>query len=576
MGSDINKKTPYPVMLSGTYRELTEHREVVRKAMLALGLLPVAVEDDSALSDQDLIDASLAKVEECDAYVGLISYRYGQVTIDPIRNPEQLSLTELEFRRAVARKIPICMFVMHEDHPVPRRAVGAERGVERKFKAFVQLVKKDRIYAEFKSVDDLKAKAVQSLVKLREIRERSAAPISAAPMKKNEHRAPRHALNRPGLSLDVLQDLRLAAETKQAGINPAPQIDTTINKAIIFNDLTANYETKGVWLLFLGAAAAIAAGWVLHREIAYVATSLIELFRSAVAPLPARRSATLSADVVDASAFAPEECAPGETILVQIFFHRRTQASAAKKRAQEADRQATRRTFCTFETAVNRGQRLGVKLESQYFSIEQSEQSVVWRGEPCMCQFSLTSPRSMAVRSDQLQVSFFLDGTPIGILRFNIVVTFTLDGLPKAPTLRGDSSRHFEYAFLSYSSQDRREVLQCAQVLQGVGVDFFLDAVSLRSGEIWEQRLYEEIDRSDIFMLFWSKNAEQHESKWIEREATYALRLQKTSKDQLPCFRPAFLGDDKPRRPSWLPTYIQFDNALRRHLLAARHDQGDQ
>jgi uncharacterized protein DUF4062 len=105
MGPDINKKTPYPVMLSSTYKELAEHREAVRKAMLGQRLLPVAMEDDSALPDQDLIDASLAKVEESDAYVGLISYRYGQVTIDPVRNPEQLSLTELEFRRAVVEAL---------------------------------------------------------------------------------------------------------------------------------------------------------------------------------------------------------------------------------------------------------------------------------------------------------------------------------------------------------------------------------------------------------------------------------------------------------------------------------------
>jgi hypothetical protein len=117
-------------MLSSTYKELTEHREAVRKAMLGQRLLPVAMEDDSALPHQDLIGASLAKVEESDAYVGLISYRYGQTPVDPTKNPEQLSLTELEFRRAMARKIPICIFIMHDDHPVPRRVVGEERGAE--------------------------------------------------------------------------------------------------------------------------------------------------------------------------------------------------------------------------------------------------------------------------------------------------------------------------------------------------------------------------------------------------------------------------------------------------------------
>jgi tetratricopeptide (TPR) repeat protein len=176
-------------MLSSTYKELREHREAVRQAMLGQRLLPIAMEDDSALPDQDLIEASLAKVDESDAYVGLIGYRYGQTPADSARNPEQLSLTELEFRRAVVRKIPICMFIMHDEHPVPRRAVGEERGAEDKYQAFVALAKRDRIYAEFKSVDDLKAKAVQSLVKLREVLERSAAPAKAT-----EDRASRHAL----------------------------------------------------------------------------------------------------------------------------------------------------------------------------------------------------------------------------------------------------------------------------------------------------------------------------------------------------------------------------------------------
>jgi tetratricopeptide (TPR) repeat protein len=175
MGSNVAKMTPYAVMLSSTYKELAEHREAVRKAMLGQRLMPVAMEDDAVLPDKDLISASLSKVEESDAYVGLISYRYGQAPRDSVRNPDALSLTELEFRRAVERKIPICMFIMHDDHPVTRRAVGQERGSEEKYDAFVKLTKNDRIYAEFKSVDDLKAKAVQSLVELRRVLE----PVTA-------------------------------------------------------------------------------------------------------------------------------------------------------------------------------------------------------------------------------------------------------------------------------------------------------------------------------------------------------------------------------------------------------------
>lgn len=192
MAPDISRKTAYPVMLSSTYKELVEHREAVRSAMLGQRLLPIAMEDDAALADKDPISASLSKVDESDGYVGLISYRYGQNPYDAERNPDQLSLTELEFRRAIARKIPVCMFIMHDDHPVPRRAVGEERGVEEKYNAFLKLAKTGRIYAEFTSVDDLKAKAVQSLVELRRILEASTIPgkIASSPDRLSVYNVP--------------------------------------------------------------------------------------------------------------------------------------------------------------------------------------------------------------------------------------------------------------------------------------------------------------------------------------------------------------------------------------------------
>jgi hypothetical protein len=165
----MDNKIPHKVMLSSTYREMIEHRRAVRDAMLSQRLLPIAMEDDAALPDRDLIAASLAKVDESDAYVGLIGYRYGQRPVCEERNPQRLSLTELEFRRAVAREIPICMLIMHDEHPVPKKWVMEERDSAEEYESFVRLAKKDRIYAEFDSIADLKVKALQSIVRLRDV-----------------------------------------------------------------------------------------------------------------------------------------------------------------------------------------------------------------------------------------------------------------------------------------------------------------------------------------------------------------------------------------------------------------------
>ena len=44
---------------------------------------------------------------------------------------------------------------------------------------------------------------------------------------------------------------------------------------------------------------------------------------------------------------------------------------------------------------------------------------------------------------------------------------------------------------------------------------------SLRSNQKFGARLYEEIDRSDVLYLFWSRHAKR--SNWVEREWRYGM-----------------------------------------------------
>jgi len=76
-------------------------------------------------------------------------------------------------------------------------------------------------------------------------------------------------------------------------------------------------------------------------------------------------------------------------------------------------------------------------------------------------------------------------------------------------------------AFASYASPDRAEVLRRVQGIRAAGTDVFLDVIALRHGEKWEPALYREIDASDRFFLFWSRNAAS--SSWVEQEWRYAL-----------------------------------------------------
>lgn len=166
----MGEKRRIDVMLSSTFRDLVEHRKAVIDAMTGELLTPRAQEFDSALADSDLIKSSLDKVDTADAYVGLIGSRYGQRPICPDRNPLGLSLSELEYRRAVARGLPRCMFIMSAEHGLTKADLDAsmKEGAEshEMLQAYIKAAKAERITAEFSSPDDLKAKATKSAVDL--------------------------------------------------------------------------------------------------------------------------------------------------------------------------------------------------------------------------------------------------------------------------------------------------------------------------------------------------------------------------------------------------------------------------
>jgi hypothetical protein len=100
------------VMISSTARDLPEHRKEVMDACLRQGMFPVMMEHLPA-SDDEAISASLKMVDEADIYAGVFAHRYGYVP-----KGHAISVTEMEYNRAVERKIPRCIFVMDKEHPL--------------------------------------------------------------------------------------------------------------------------------------------------------------------------------------------------------------------------------------------------------------------------------------------------------------------------------------------------------------------------------------------------------------------------------------------------------------------------
>jgi hypothetical protein len=141
----------------------------------------------------------------------------------------------------------------------------------------------------------------------------------------------------------------------------------------------------------------------------------------------------------------------------------------------------------------------------------------------------------------------------------------------KAADATGKEARRYKYAFLSHASQDREEVIKFARALSAARIDFFQDIFSLRPGDDWEQRLFEEIDRCDVFYLFWSKHSAA--SEMVRREAEHAYRRASRMGRRVPDITPIRLDASPlpthPPHPAWMPS-IHFDDHFRRLIEAER------
>lgn len=165
-------------MISSTALDLPEHREQVLNACLAEGVFPIGMEHLPA-RDASGIQASLEMVDQADIYIGVYAWRYGWVP--DFDNPNKISITEMEFNRALERKQrgelkEILIFVMHDNHPILARDKEDGEEAQRKLEEFKQRASAARVMLKFESSEKLRGQVIQALADLK----RRLEPVSTA------------------------------------------------------------------------------------------------------------------------------------------------------------------------------------------------------------------------------------------------------------------------------------------------------------------------------------------------------------------------------------------------------------
>jgi hypothetical protein len=170
-------------MISSTARDLPKHREQVRLACLRAGFEPREMMEHLTAENRNAVETSMRMVEEADVYVGILAHRYGTIP-----KGYDISITEMEFNRAVELSKPWLVFSVHKDHPLVIDDVETGAGAA-KLNALKGRIGEERVAAFFKSPEDLRSHVFEALNKLgKELDTAAAAGDATAAVVAKLHR----------------------------------------------------------------------------------------------------------------------------------------------------------------------------------------------------------------------------------------------------------------------------------------------------------------------------------------------------------------------------------------------------
>jgi hypothetical protein len=223
---------------------------------------------------------------------------------------------------------------------------------------------------------------------------------------------------------------------------------------------------------------------------------------------------------VDFTIFAPDRVERDQTVLLQAFLHAPEARREAEAAAKQFDPEATERGYRSLVLDGPIGTTFVFDAEIEGFVSHERTDTLLWTGRPQAATFRFDVPKGCKLGQHVGTVRISQDGAPVGRITFQIEVVLDARKASQRPV--GKEARHYHACFCSYSSLDRAEMLKRAQGLRATGLETFIDVLTLRPGDIWDPKIFEAIDESDLFVVIWSTNA--RDSEWVKKESCYALR----------------------------------------------------
>jgi hypothetical protein len=273
-------------------------------------------------------------------------------------------------------------------------------------------------------------------------------------------------------------------------------------------------------------------------------------------------SAGAASDIVNCTVFSPLKVPADQPFMVQVTAHVPEQTGEAAERATQADPEAKPRGGTAATGVVPHVSRLTFLLTMPGAEVMNAVQTLTWKRTTEIVQFEVRVSRDCTATCLIGTVIVSQDGIPFGHVKFVVSVSSQALRAPLGEQRPRETAnwKRYKHAFVSYAAADRSEVIKRVQMLARVSIDFFQDLLKLEPGERWERELYKQIDRSDVFFLFWSTAAKN--SEWVGKEIDYALRRKGGDELAEPEIVPIVIEGPPPVPPPPALRHLHFNDPL--------------
>ena len=148
------------------------------------------------------------------------------------------------------------------------------------------------------------------------------------------------------------------------------------------------------------------------------------------------------------------------------------------------------------------------------------ERRFLWTESVHREDFRLRADKSMDGQVARGALSVFYGN----LLLAEVQLSIKVDRKPAESHEEETHARPYRRIFASYSHRDTAIVEEFERHAVATGDRYLRDVVTLRAGEVWDQRLLEIMKQADVFQLFWSWNALS--SPLVREEWRQALALE--------------------------------------------------